>query len=170
MSLLGGEGKINEPKLLFSAKVYVDRHVSKKNGRDTHGRGRRRFPGKSPKLRTAENTYMFQLLKQKRAHGINEPIRSDVHLLCRFYFKNYYLKRKKVRSRKLNDQSNLYELPQDILKKAGIIEDDCQVCSHDGSRRLPGDSNYTEIFIYEFTESVKDYISPYQNKASELQP
>jgi len=34
------------------------------------------------------------------------------------------------------DLSNLYQLPEDVMQKAGIIEDDQQIESHDGSRRV----------------------------------
>jgi len=34
------------------------------------------------------------------------------------------------------DASNLYEAPQDALQKAGVIENDSCIISHDGSRRL----------------------------------
>jgi len=34
------------------------------------------------------------------------------------------------------DASNLYQLPEDLLEAAGILEDDRQVESHDGSRRV----------------------------------
>ena len=36
----------------------------------------------------------------------------------------------------LPDASNLYQMPEDLLGVAGIIEDDRQVESHDGSRRV----------------------------------
>jgi len=35
-----------------------------------------------------------------------------------------------------NDASNLYELPQDAMQHAGILADDFQIATHDGSRRL----------------------------------
>lgn len=34
------------------------------------------------------------------------------------------------------DLSNLYQLPEDVLQRVGIIEDDQQIWSHDGSRRF----------------------------------
>jgi Holliday junction resolvase RusA-like endonuclease len=34
------------------------------------------------------------------------------------------------------DASNLYQLPEDLLQSAGILADDRQVESHDGSRRV----------------------------------
>ncbi len=34
------------------------------------------------------------------------------------------------------DASNLYQLPEDLLQAAGVIVDDRQIESHDGSRRI----------------------------------
>jgi Holliday junction resolvase RusA-like endonuclease len=34
------------------------------------------------------------------------------------------------------DASNLYQLPEDAMERAGVIENDYQIASHDGSRRL----------------------------------
>jgi hypothetical protein len=39
-------------------------------------------------------------------------------------------------SETIPDASNLYQAPEDILEAAGVIEDDRQVESHDGSRRV----------------------------------
>lgn len=39
-------------------------------------------------------------------------------------------------SENLPDASNLYQMPEDLLEAAGIIQDDRQVESHDGSRRV----------------------------------
>ena len=37
---------------------------------------------------------------------------------------------------RLIDADNLYAGPGDALQEAGILEDDCSIVSHDGSRRL----------------------------------
>jgi len=37
---------------------------------------------------------------------------------------------------RLPDMSNLYQAPEDLLQKAGVIEDDRQVVSHNGSQRV----------------------------------
>ena len=42
----------------------------------------------------------------------------------------------KRESGNLPDLSNLYQMPEDLLEQAGIIEDDNQIESHDGSRRI----------------------------------
>jgi Holliday junction resolvase RusA-like endonuclease len=69
----------------------------------------------------------------------------------RFFFLDYYTKTGE-RRRTLPDLSNLYEMPQDCLQTAGIIDNDTDIISHDGSRRLPGVENRLEILIYEVDE------------------
>lgn len=39
-------------------------------------------------------------------------------------------------SENLPDASNLYQMPEDLLQAAGIIENDRQIESHDGSKRI----------------------------------
>lgn len=36
----------------------------------------------------------------------------------------------------LPDLSNLYQMPEDLLQYAGVIEDDRLIAGHDGSRRV----------------------------------
>ena len=36
----------------------------------------------------------------------------------------------------LPDASNLYQMPEDLLESAGVLENDRQIDSHDGSRRV----------------------------------
>jgi hypothetical protein len=40
------------------------------------------------------------------------------------------------RSENIPDLSNLYEMPQDLLQEAGVLLNDRQIESHDGSRRV----------------------------------
>ena len=74
--------------------------------------------------------------------------------MFRFYFKNYYTKPKRKadpirRSLTLGDLSNLYQLPEDCMVSAGILENDAYIISHDGSRRLPSPNgkDFLEIFV-----------------------
>lgn len=141
-------------KILFYAKIDVEHHVSKKNNRPVFRAGTRAFLGKSSKLRSAEDKMVLSLRSQGNKYGITEPIRSDLWLLCLFYFENYHLRKKDQRSKKLNDLSNLFELPADCLETAGIIENDSQICSFDLSRRLPGMKNELEIFLIEYAANL----------------
>jgi Holliday junction resolvase RusA-like endonuclease len=52
-----------------------------------------------------------------------------------------------------SDLSNLYEAPQDMLEKAGILTNDNLIVSHDGSRRyIDRDNPRMEIHLTECDE------------------
>lgn len=72
----------------------------------------------------------------------SSPIRDPVLAVFTFFVpeREFYRADGKV-SLNLPDLSNLYELPQDALTKAGIWFDDIQVRGHDGSRILPHNSD-----------------------------
>lgn len=155
------KGRINDQifqltpnKILFYAKIEVDRQISKKNARPIFKSGGKPFLGKSQQLRSAENSMVLQLRSQGNKLGITEPIRSDLWCMFLFYFKDYHLRKKAKRSMRVNDLSNLFELPADCLQTAGIILDDNQICSFDLSRRLPGDRNYVEMFLIDYAGSI----------------
>lgn len=132
---------------VFTIKLLVDRHISKKS----HFRIWRGRMGKSEDLMTAEKFLTLALISRKNEIGIKQPIKGELWVIFRFYFKDFYTK-KGTRSRFVNDLSNLYELPQDCLQAAGVIENDSDIVSHDRSRRLPGKENAIEIEIYQFRE------------------
>ena len=58
------------------------------------------------------------------------------------------------RNKTIPDLSNLYELPQDCLERAGVIVNDRIIESHDLSRRLPSKQNEIEIFILRHRNDV----------------
>lgn len=155
------KGRINDQifdleanKVLFYAKIDVAHHFSKKNAYSVFRAGRKAFLGKSQKFRSAEDSMVLQLRSQRNKLGISEPIGSDLWALCLFYFENYNIRKKNRRNKKLNDLSNLFELPMDCLKTAGVIVDDTQICSFDLSRRLPGMKNELEIFLIEYSSPM----------------
>jgi len=130
----------------FYIYLPVDKHISKKNNRPIW-RGR---IGKSKDLQNAEKYLTLAFKSRKNELKLN-TLRGDIWVIFRFYFKNYHTKQG-VRSDRVNDLSNLYELPQDCLQEAGVIENDSDIVSHDRSRRLPGKENALEIEIYSFKE------------------
>jgi Holliday junction resolvase RusA-like endonuclease len=130
----------------FTIYLPVERHLSKKNGRPLW-RGR---IGKSKDLLNAEK-YFELAFKSKKNELKLQTLTGDLWVVFRFYFKNYHTKEGR-RSERVNDLSNLYELPQDCLQSAGVIENDSDIVSHDWSRRLPGKENAIEIEIYKFNE------------------
>lgn len=92
---------------------------------------------KSNDLQNAEEAAIYELKSQFSG----EMIRSAIHAQFTFY----------VPDRRKRDLSNLYEFPQDCLEEAGIIENDNQIFSHDGSR-MKYDPQYprTEISLFFF--------------------
>lgn len=76
---------------------------------------------------------------------LEEPISAPVHLKVMAY----------CWSRRKIDLSNIYAAVEDMLQKYGIIEDDDQVQSHDGSRKIlgvPKDEARVRIQIFRFEE------------------
>lgn len=138
---------------IFHCFTKVDHHIAKKNKRPIHrmGLGGRPFIGKSPDLRMAEShlEHVFRIagLRQKGFEVIARPM----WCVFLFYFPQAdYFTKKGVLSGRMPDLSNLYELPQDALQKSGVIKNDNLICSHDLSRRLPGEEYALETFIFEY--------------------
>jgi Holliday junction resolvase RusA-like endonuclease len=76
-----------------------------------------------------------------------------VWALFKFYYpKERFFTKQRRPSLTLPDLSNLYELPQDALTKAGIIEDDWQIKSHDKSRILwhNGPEHILDVYLYTY--------------------
>lgn len=119
--------------------------MTKKNHRPIFRAGNRPFIGKSQSLRDAEEFIYWRMVDAKSRQNIAMPIAYPVHIKFLFYRKT---------KRKI-DLSNLYELPQDCLVKAGVLADDTLIESHDGSRKLYDRENpRTEIIIVPFAEDV----------------
>lgn len=139
-------------KLFLSFEVPF--HAVKKNGRVIHGRGEKKWIGKSSRLKSAEEymSLQFRQALQKLPRGFT-PLKGDIHAIYRFYIPSYFTKDGK-RSRKIPDLSNLLELPSDELQKAGLIEDDSDIVSFDGSGRFPGENNVLEIELRVIKDGV----------------
>lgn len=128
---------------MFKCKVLVQRHSSKKNEKEPRRRGNKTFIGKSDRAKQAEDWLILKLRSEKLKQRI-DTITDDLNAKFTFYFpESVYYTKKGDRSKKLPDISNLYELPQDVMQKIQIIENDTQICGHDGSRRaVSHDNNY----------------------------
>ncbi len=137
---------------LFYARIPVDKHGIKKNNRPIfvtkRGYG---VLGTTQKFKSLEKDLLLQLLSHKNRLRITQPISFDVHCMFIFAYSNYYTKEGR-RSKHVGDLSNALELPQDLLEESGIIANDNQICSLDGSRRIYAPENYLEIFIYPFKD------------------
>ena len=137
--------------ILFSCKIEVPYHGIKKNSKQiafNRATGNR-FIRSNDRAKFAED-WIIQKLRAERLKKRLETITTDINATFIFYFPStvYYTK-KNQKSKKIADLSNLYETVQDALQKANIIENDCQIESHDGSRRKPIDENkyYLEIIL-----------------------
>lgn len=132
---------MDKPEVLFQICFKLDRHSSKKNEKVARHRGKKLFIGKSDKAILAENKMMQGLIRWRSTSA--KTITEDVNAQFIFTFphKVFYTK-DGHRSKKLPDLSNLYELPQDCLQKCRIIENDTQICSHNGSQRRAGTNEF----------------------------
>jgi len=137
-----------EAGIVFRCVLPVDSHVVKKNNRNIffNKKTGRMFPGKSSRLKSAEDYFKEQFEKEWEG---KPPIDFPVNAMMVFYFNelDFYTKKGTV-SKKIPDLSNLYQLPEDCLQKAGVLDNDHYICGHDGSRRYPTkDSSYIEIIL-----------------------
>lgn len=140
----------------FIAEIYVNSHVVKKNNRPIFKsrRGGVPFIGKNPDLVRAEALMHNEIVRQRLKQKIHYPLTGYIHANFLFYFPpNVFYTKKGDRSKKVPDLSNLYELPQDALQQAGVIENDTQIDSHDGSRRLPGPNYKLIIRLWRIDEA-----------------
>ena len=109
------------------------------------------FLGKSNKLVEAEN-HMISSLRQAWFNWPEfpkNPIAYPVNVKMVFFFneQEFFTKKGNV-SKHIPDLSNLYQLVEDCLQKASILENDHWIAGHDGSRRSPTlDQSYLEIEI-----------------------
>lgn len=145
-----------QPNILFRCRVQVARHSSKKNEKEPRRAGHRVFIGKSQKAKFAEDILKHKLQIEKLKQRV-DTISCDLNAKMIFYFpETVYFTKKGDRSKKLPDTSNLYELPQDVLQTVKIIENDTQICSHDGSRRLPSEDGLYWLEIELTTPETQD--------------
>lgn len=133
----------------FLFECEVDRHVVKKNSRPIFRAGRRAMIGKSKELVNAEKFLEKKLIIAAAASPKEYPIAGPYHVAYIFVFGP-----DRSREYKLCDLSNLIELPQDCLQKAGIIKNDRFIQSLDGTRKLMGDRTFLRIEIMRYDETV----------------
>lgn len=140
--------------LLFHSRFEVHKHAIKKNSRTifTNKKTGRPFIGKSDTLRQSEQFLELMFLSEKNKWTKTLfPIEVPVCVRFDFYFANFFTKSGTI-NKKLGDLSNLYQLPEDSLVKAGILLDDSLIMTHGFSRKAPSNdgSDHLEVSIYEF--------------------
>lgn len=147
----------DEANIKYHAYIPLDRHLSKKNGRTIGRVGNRLIPTKSYELVSAEKHITVNLCKYRREGSTT--ITRPVWAIFLFHFarSKYFTKKREV-NKKLPDLSNLYELPQDCLEAAGVIENDHLIWSHDLSRRIPADETAIEIWLLDMDDYFLEFI------------
>lgn len=148
---------IDFSKLIFHAIVEGPKfkHVVKKNNRPIWRRGRIPTIGKSADLIFAEQYLIASFRKFAAAQQIKEPYTNPVHAIYHFYF-GPELNRQYA----MVDLSNLFEIISDTLQAgrnntgAGIIKNDKQIKSFDGTRMFKAKATKLEVFLLKFTEDL----------------
>jgi Holliday junction resolvase RusA-like endonuclease len=128
--------------VLFKCSFKVPRHGILKNSKQifVNKKTGNRFISKSDSAREAGDWIMRALTIHKLRSHLDKPIEDDIAVRFTFCFpRTVYYTKAGPRSLKVPDLDNLCALPLDYLQKAGVIKNDTQVCSLDGTRRKPID-------------------------------
>lgn len=97
------------------------------------------------KAQQLENELIMNLSSFRNQHKLERPIEGPLWVMFRFHYPNT---KSGKRWERVVDLSNLIQGPEDALIKAGVIKDDKQIESYDGSRRVYGSpSNRLDIYI-----------------------
>lgn len=148
----------HRPAPFFICVIQLEKHGSKKN-RKTIARNRKTgkmFIRSDDAEALISQSMTKRFFYEAQAQGIMKPYTGPVWMQATFVFKreDFFCKAKGKggpagrRNSKIPDLSNLYQLPEDCLQSAKVIENDSQIDSHDGSRRIPGDSTRLELRLY----------------------
>lgn len=141
-------------EILFKAFFPVIKHGILKNSKQIlfNKSKQQHFIGKSKDADLCEK-HLIMKLNIERIKQKLDTIETDIQVKLIFYFpKTIYYTKKNERSLKLPDIDNLFGTVFDCLQKAQIIKNDTQICSVDGTRRLPIDKTdyYLDIEIINF--------------------
>lgn len=122
---------------VFKIRVEVERHFILKNSKNiwiNRKTGARFIASNNDVMEGKE--FLTRVFREN-FHG--KTIQSYVNARMIFTFPHsiFYTK-KKERSRRIADLSNLYQLVEDSLEASGVLLSDNLIESHDGSKRLCG--------------------------------
>lgn len=152
--------RFDASKILFNISLDVEKHWSMKNRNQIFKAGGRTFIGKSSAIVSAKHWMTLKISQEKYRQNLT-TIDGPVWVIFHFYCSNFWLKPKRKSdaqrmNMKMGDLSNLYQMPEDCLQAAGVIQDDSLICSHDLSRKLPSnsDKNWLEIFVIKFDHGM----------------
>lgn len=140
--------------VLFKSIFKVPKHGISKNSKQilSNKSTGKPFIAKSNSAIFLEK-YLIRQLTIERIKQRIETITCDINSQLIFYYPNtIYFTKKGERSKTIGDLSNLYQMVEDSLQKSGIICNDTQICSHDGSRRVSSDGTeyYLEIELRKY--------------------
>ena len=151
--------------IIFKASLKVHRHYVLKNNKQIvfNRKTRRSFIKSSDEVIEAKE-YLVNMFRS--LHDGRPPIGQYVNLKCLFYFpKEVFFNKKGERSKRVPDTSNLYQIVEDALEEARVIENDRLIESHNGSLRLPGDEFILDVEI-SMIPLIKDFLYIYPNPQS----
>lgn len=123
--------------VLFKIEVEVERHFVLKNSKNIrlNRRTGQRFIASNDDVVEGKK-YLERIFRENFS---GEPIKSYVNMKCEFVFPHsYFFTKKKERSRRVADLSNLYQVVEDALEASGVLLNDNLIEAHDGSRRVSG--------------------------------
>jgi Holliday junction resolvase RusA-like endonuclease len=149
--------------LILHCKIPVERHFIKKNNRNImyNSRTKKPFLGKSTDLVRAENHLIWEMRSAALKANIMQPISFDVWCVFLFHYPRHeYFTKIGARKKTLGDLSNHYQIIEDCLEKAGILDNDNLIQAHDWSRILVSTEMAIEIFIFNYGESLIDKTDP----------
>lgn len=153
---------IKLPELLFQVSIVVNKHVSKKNDKEIRMNplNGKRYIGTRKKtadeLSLMSNALLNHIID---LGGHSFPLKGLLQVKLLFHYPDTLVRKRKTmpdlmkQCEKVIDLSNLIQGVEDCLQSAGVIKDDKQIESYDGSRRIYGSKEHLiEVFIYSFGE------------------
>lgn len=148
--------------LIFHCAFEVSNHTTLKSSKVIRGQRNNRFIGSSHKVIALkrEITSLIMQSARKAVYGsitpyltnINYPVRCQIKLV---FPEDRLITLKKTLNKKCGDLSNLYQMAEDCLTAAGVLEDDCWIKDHSGSQIMisPDNNCYLDITIFK----IKDF-------------
>lgn len=125
-------------ELIFECTI-PGRPYLKKSTASMVGGGRRKRLIYSVQYREWEFRALYEIKRKLGFVNQKFPFKGRVRLECKFCFENHQAE---------PDLSACYEGIQDTLQRAGVIENDKQIFSHDGSTKVFGGPAQTIVKIF----------------------
>lgn len=144
--------KINNPDLIFHASFEVPSHTALKSEKTIRKKGNCRYIGSSSKVISLKSLITANLMQAARRaiYGMDLPYLTAIHFPVRAQIKLIFPKsrlitKKNALNLRSGDLSNMYQMSEDCLVKAGILTDDSWIKDHSGSEIMI--SNQDKYFL-----------------------